>query len=161
MKRKRSHIPLIELLASALADKLPQVSRDVLRAGKVPAAQIVRMFTADHIHLHSLGGPDLWWNLDMRRRDSGLKAKDARDTGIAAKSKRLVRAEEEHKRLMKGAQWTLVQQRRFAQAANNGRAAIVLNTVAKMPTPKRKIASRGFAKGKRTLRSHNSFGRTQ
>jgi hypothetical protein len=88
-KRPRKHIPLSELLASALADKLPQEQRDQLRAAKVPAKQIIRMFTPDHVILHCFGGVDKWHNLTMALRGAALKAKDARDTGIAAKDKRI------------------------------------------------------------------------
>lgn len=88
-KRKRAHIPLIEKLASALADKLPQAERDALREAKVPALQIVRMFTPDHVILHAWGGPDLWWNLTMARRGPELKAKDNADTSRAAKAARI------------------------------------------------------------------------
>lgn len=92
MTRKRNHIRLSDIAASALADKLPQSERDALRAAKVSAQAIIRMFTPDHIHLHSLGGSDDWWNLDMRRRGVELKAKDRSDTRIAAKSVRIRRA---------------------------------------------------------------------
>lgn len=86
---KRAYIPLPELLASALADLLPQMQRDQLRAARVPAKAVIRLFTPDHNHLHALGGPDLWWNLTMRQRGPDLKAKDSRDTAIVAKVKRL------------------------------------------------------------------------
>lgn len=88
-RRKRDHIPLRELLASALADKLPQAERDRLRADRVSARVINAMFTADHVVLHSFGGPDSWWNLDMRRRGPELAAKDRADTSRAAKVVRL------------------------------------------------------------------------
>jgi hypothetical protein len=92
MTRPRAHIPLIELLASALADKLPQKERDDLRARKVPAGDIVRMFTPDHVTLHCWNGSDAWWNLDMRRRGADLDKKDAADTSRAAKADRLADA---------------------------------------------------------------------
>jgi hypothetical protein len=88
-RRPRKYIPLSELLASALADKLPQEQRDQLRAAKVPAKQIVRMFTPDHNILHALNGPDKWWNITMALRGEELKAKDCRDTSIVAKVRRL------------------------------------------------------------------------
>lgn len=91
-KRKRDHIPLSELLASALADRLPAAHRDELRAAKVPADNVIRLFTPDHNHLHALGGSDAWWNITMAFRGADLKAKDNRDTGIVAKSDRLVKA---------------------------------------------------------------------
>src|SRR5215471_10239540 len=70
---KRKHIPLIEIAASALADKLTSVERAELVATKAPAAAVLRMFTPDHIALHCWGGSDKWWNLDMRRRGPELK----------------------------------------------------------------------------------------
>jgi hypothetical protein len=89
MKRKRNHIPLSELLASALADLLPQTTRDVLRWNRVSAREVIRLFTPDHNELHAIGGKDKWWNLTMRQRGPELKAKDIADTKIAAKIKRL------------------------------------------------------------------------
>jgi hypothetical protein len=88
-KRARKHIAIAEKLASALADRLPQHERDALRASRVPAQQIIRMFTPDHNVLHTHGGSDKWFNLTMRRRGPDLKAKDARDTSFAAKVKRI------------------------------------------------------------------------
>lgn len=88
-RRRRKHIPLAERLASALADTLAQEERDALRAAKVPAQVVLRMFTPDHVVLHCHGGADKWWNLTMRRRGAELRAKDARDTSIAAKSVRI------------------------------------------------------------------------
>lgn len=98
MTRKRAHIPLTELLASALADKLPRAERDDLRARKVPASDVIRMFTPDHIILHCWDGPDAWWNIDMRRRGPELKAKDAADTSRAAKAIRLADGFNEYRR---------------------------------------------------------------
>ena len=89
MTRKRAHIPMIERLASALADKLPQAMRDDLRSHKVSAATVCKLFTPDHIKLHAWGGSDRWWNLDMRFRGEELKAKDRADTSRAAKAKRI------------------------------------------------------------------------
>ena len=98
-RRKRAYIPLIELLASALADRLSIEERDALRRAepRVPARQIVRMFSPDHIALHAFDGADKWWNLDMRRRGADLKAKDRADTSRAAKSVRIRADEEAHK----------------------------------------------------------------
>lgn len=98
MTRKRAHLPLTELLASALADKLPQAERDDLRARKVPAGEVIRLFTPDHIILHAWEGPDAWWNLDMRRRGPELKRKDAADTSKAAKAIRLANSFADHRR---------------------------------------------------------------
>jgi len=88
-KRPRAHIPLSELLASALADKLAQENRDTLRELKVPAHVVIRLFTPDHVILHAHGGADRWWNLTMTLRGEMLKAKDRRDTKVAAKIKRI------------------------------------------------------------------------
>lgn len=100
MTRPRAHIRLSEKLASALADKLPQDVRDDLRARRVPAEEVIRLFTPDHIQLHAWGGPDLWWNLDMRVRGPELKAKDNRDTSRAAKAVRIDEKHEEARRRM-------------------------------------------------------------
>ena len=88
-RRKRKHIPMIEIAASALADKLTASHRKALREEKVSARFIVTMFTPDHIDLHSWGGADKWWNLDMRPRGFDLKLKDAADTTRAAKAVRI------------------------------------------------------------------------
>lgn len=63
--------------------------RDDLRRRKVPAAQIVRMFTPDHVALHCWGGADKWWNLSLMRRNGELKQKDAADTTRWAKAERI------------------------------------------------------------------------
>ena len=89
MTRQRKYIPMAERLAAALAEQLPQDLRDELRASKVPAWAVLRLFTPDHNILHAHDGPDKWWNLTMRRRGPELKAKDKADTKIAAKDKRL------------------------------------------------------------------------
>ena len=88
MKRPRRYIPLPELLASALADLLPQEQRDDLRAHKVSAKQVIKLFSPDHNHLHSLGGSDAWWNITMMLREPH-KEKSKRDTSIVAKSRRI------------------------------------------------------------------------
>ena len=85
-------------LAAALLQLLPQSLRDELRAARVPAKKIISLFTPDHNELWSLGGPDKCWNLTMRLRGPGLKAKDARDTSIAAKVKRLSAEHEDFRR---------------------------------------------------------------
>jgi hypothetical protein len=88
MSRKRKAIPLEQQLAAALACLLSQDQRDALRAAKVPAKQVIRLFSPDHIWLYSLGGPDLWWNLDPKLRPAHAQ-KSRGDTSIAAKVKRL------------------------------------------------------------------------
>jgi len=80
---------MIEIAASALADKLAIWERDLAVKYRTPAREIVSMFTADHIKLHAWDGADKWWNLDMRRRGAELKAKDIADTKRAAKAKRI------------------------------------------------------------------------
>lgn len=140
-KRARKHIALRELLAAALSQMLPQAERDELRAAKVPAKQIISLFTPDHVHLHALGGVDAWHNITMTRRGPELKAKDNRDTSIVAKSDRIVPAEEAH------------------------RQAMARKLVGPSPfediTPKRRIPSRGFPEDQRKLQSRNSFQRRQ
>ena len=89
MRRARKHIPLIELLASALADKLPAWLRAAHVRQQSSARTIVSMFTPDHIKLHAWGGADKWWNIDMRLRGADLKAKDRADTSRAAKAVRI------------------------------------------------------------------------
>ena len=91
MKRKRKHIPIIEIAASALADKLPLQYREFHRRNRTPAKTIVRLFTPDHVKLHAWGGVDKWWNLDMKLRGPALKAKDRADTSRAAKAVRILR----------------------------------------------------------------------
>src|SRR5580692_9839748 len=88
MSRKRKAIRKDEYLAAALACLLPQNRRDALRAAKVPAKEVIRLFSPDHIWLYSLGGPDLWWNLDPKLRPAHAE-KSRGDTTIAAKVKRL------------------------------------------------------------------------
>ena len=88
-KRPRKYIPLPERLASALSMLLPQEQRDDLRARKVPAKAVIRLFTPDHIILHAHGGPGKWWNITMALRGPNLKAKDNSDTSIAAKVARI------------------------------------------------------------------------
>lgn len=100
-KRARKHIAMRELCAAALSQLLPQAERDALRASKVPAKQIISLFTPDHVHLHALGGSDRWHNITMTRRGPALKSKDIRDTSIVAKSDRLVQARDEHQAAMR------------------------------------------------------------
>jgi hypothetical protein len=89
-RRKRKHIPMIEITASALADKLHPQEREALRSLKVSARYIMRLFTPDHYpKIHAWGGEDKWWNLDMRYRGPDVKAKDAADTTRAAKAVRI------------------------------------------------------------------------
>jgi hypothetical protein len=95
-KRARAHIPIRELLASALSDLLPEPEARALREQQVPAERIICMFTPDHVDLFALGGTDDWHNIRMRRRGPELKAKDARDTSIVAKHDRVTQARREH-----------------------------------------------------------------
>lgn len=96
--RKRSYIPLQERLAATLACLLPSWKRDIFRHGRLPAKDVISIFTFDHIHLHSLNGSDKWWNLDPRERGTELKKKDSLDTTIAAKTKRLAADHEDFRR---------------------------------------------------------------
>lgn len=88
-RRKRKHIPMIEIAASALADRLPAEVRDMLRAQRFPATVVLKMFTPDHVQLHAWGGEDKWWNLTMTQRGPELKAKDAADTTRVAKDRHI------------------------------------------------------------------------
>lgn len=80
---------MIEIAASALADKLPQEERDRLRLERVSARTILRLFTPDHVQLHCWDGPDRWFNLDIRRRGPAVLIKNAEDTSRAAKAVRI------------------------------------------------------------------------
>lgn len=75
-----------------------RVERVSLRAARVPAKQIISLFTPDHVILHAFAGPDRWFNLTMTRRGPELKAKDASDTSIVAKADRLTPAQKEFQR---------------------------------------------------------------
>jgi hypothetical protein len=88
-RRMRDYIPLTERLAAALACLIPPIRRDELRRERATAKYIISLFTYDHIHLHSLGGSDHWYNLDPRLRGPALKAKDSADTTRVAKVRRL------------------------------------------------------------------------
>lgn len=88
MKRKRKYIPLVQKLASALSKLLPYDQEVELRRHRVSARHVIRMFDADHIVLHALGGPDGWWNLDLKLREPH-RIKSANDTSIVAKVRRL------------------------------------------------------------------------
>lgn len=146
-KRKRAHVPLIEKLASALADTLPAGERDAMRDAKVPALTVVRLFTPDHNHLHAFGGSDKWWNLTMRRRGPALKAKDSRDTSIVAKSDRLVESEAVHRAtlLRLGFTGDAAVDRARSQASFNKVMNTWLGKRRSRAFPKgRKLQSRGF-----------------
>lgn len=86
--RPRKHIPLKSQLASALACLLPQAERDAYRAARVPAEVIIRLFSPDHIALHTFTADDHWSNLTPALRGPHAE-KSRRDTAIAAKVKRL------------------------------------------------------------------------
>lgn len=92
MKRKRKAIRKDDYLAAALACLLPQEQRDSLRAAKVPAQAVIRLFSPDHIGLHCFEAKDRdrWHNLTPCLRPAH-KDKSRRDTAIAAKVKRLRR----------------------------------------------------------------------
>jgi len=87
---KRKAIKRKEYLAAALACLLPQDQRDALRAARVPAEAVLRLFTPDHIVLHCFETPrrDEWHNLTPALRPAHAE-KSRRDTKIAAKVKRL------------------------------------------------------------------------
>lgn len=87
-RRRRKHIPLAQQLAAALACLLPQETRDDLRRRRVPAREVIRLFSPDHIALHALGGADAWWNIDPKLREPHA-IKSRKDTGIVAKVRRI------------------------------------------------------------------------
>ena len=51
MRQKRKPIRKDEYLAAALACLLPQEQRDELRRARVPAQDVIRLFSPDHIGL--------------------------------------------------------------------------------------------------------------
>ena len=85
---KRAYIPYRERLAAALACLLTSEQRDALRSARGPAASVISLFEMDHIHLHSFGGTDDWWNLDPKPKVFH-RIKSRTDTSIAAKVKRI------------------------------------------------------------------------
>jgi hypothetical protein len=148
-RRKRKAIPLSERLASALACLLPQAQRDELRAAKVPAQQVIRLFSPDHIVLHCMDGEDRWFNLTPRLRAEHAE-KSRRDTAIAAKVKRLQ---------AKSLQWPnggvlalaeVIDRQMPRQARRKGRGSFSGSGATKpLPKPKR---SRWPKKGSRPIR---------
>jgi hypothetical protein len=98
MPRRREYIPYEQRLAAALACLLPAELRDRLRRDRIPASEVIKLFTYDHIALHALNGSDLWHNLDPRQRGPDLDRKDAIDTGIAARVKRLAAQHDDFRR---------------------------------------------------------------
>jgi hypothetical protein len=67
---------------------LPQAQRDDLRARKVDALEVLRLFEWDHVILHAHGGSDFWHNIDPKLI-AVHHEKSRRDTAIVAKGKRL------------------------------------------------------------------------
>jgi hypothetical protein len=137
--RKRKAIPLSEQLAAALACLLPQAQRDELRHARVPAKQVIRLFSPDHIVLHCMDGSDAWWNIDMKLRPAHAE-KSRRDTAIAAKVKRL-----ERQWLNRGVlSLAEVIDRQIPRQAHRKAAGWFSGSGATKYRPKRKIQSRGF-----------------
>jgi hypothetical protein len=99
-KRARKAIAIREIAAAALSQLLPESERTALREAKVPARQIISLFTPDHVILHALGGPDRWFNITMTRRGPALKAKDSADTSRVAKVDRIIDQANSHARAM-------------------------------------------------------------
>jgi hypothetical protein len=94
-RRKRKHIPMIEIAAAFAIDKLAlrnakcaEVAQ-LMREARISARSVLNQFTADHLDLHALGGADKWWNLDMKPRGPALFAKDRQDTSRVAKVRRI------------------------------------------------------------------------
>ena len=130
MSRPRKYIPLPERLAAALACLLPQEERDELRRAKVSADKVIARFQIDHIGLHCFEEPDRdrWFNLDPKLIATH-REKSRRDISIAAKVARLRQRYRPAEKVIEDLEPVL----------SNGR-------------PKRKIASRGFPKGRRPMR---------
>ncbi len=102
--RKRAYIRKDEKIAAALACMMPAGQRDALRAARVPAKAVLKLFEWDHIVLHTHKGSDLWWNLDPKAVVLH-KEKSRRDTSIVAKVDRIIakraQHEERRKRVLK------------------------------------------------------------
>ena len=84
MTRKRAHINLTTKLACALAELLPENTRNSLRESKVAPEVIIRLFEWDHVILKTWDGADEWWNLtplpvavhrEKTKKDQGKIAK--------------------------------------------------------------------------------------
>ena len=133
---KRKAIPLAEQLASALACLLPQAQRDELRAAKVPAKSVIRLFTMHHLDYWTFSENDRWWNLDPLLR----RVHDARFPADAAAIARVKRLQRQFRPEIVGGMVALVevmdrqiprQGRRGAADAGSGK-----------PKPKRRIGQR-------------------
>jgi hypothetical protein len=138
MSRRRKAIPLSEQLAAALACLLPQAQRDELRAAKVPAKAVIRLFSPDHIGLHCFEAKDRdkWHNLTPMLRGPH-KEKSRRDTTIAAKVKRL--REREFRPEIIGGMVALIEvSDRAACQASRETAGETLRAAATKPAPKPK-----------------------
>jgi hypothetical protein len=149
MRRRRKSIPLSEQLASALACLLLQAQRDELRAAKVPAQQVIRLFTMDHIGLHCFEEPrrDEWHNISPMLRGPH-KEKSRQDTAIAAKVKRIQRKQGLSAGFM--ALVEVVDRKMARQPRRMGRGSFSGSGATKpLPKPKR---SRWPKKGSRPIR---------
>lgn len=99
-KRKRDYIPFTERLAAALSMLLSADERDAMRAAKVPAKAVLKLFQWDHVALHSLGGSDCWRNLTpMQVKPHRQKSRG--DTSAVAKVDRIIARQIEHEQNMK------------------------------------------------------------
>lgn len=155
MSRARKAIRREDYLAAALACLLPQKRRDELRAAKVPAQEVIRLFSPDHVVLHAHDGSDAWWNLHPRLRPEH-KEKSRRDTAIAAKIKRIASFMAVVEALDR--QMACPKPRKAASkllgAARCHTKASAKNARTGSPRVKRKIASRPFPpRGSRPFRS--------
>lgn len=115
MKRPRKYITLPDRLAAALACLLPQDERARLRAEQVPAKVVIALFHFDHLHLHTFGGSDKWFNLDPKLV-AVHREKSRRDTSIAAKAVRIDEKWQEFHRIMAAGRkkWTSPPKRKSA-----------------------------------------------
>ena len=124
--RPRKHIRADERVAAALSMLLPADQRDAMRANRVQARAVLRLFHFDHVQLHALGGADSWWNLTPLQVGVHM-VKSARDTSIVAKVDRIIAREGGHReamdRLLKPTKRTTGHPGRVARPFPGGRAS--------------------------------------
>jgi hypothetical protein len=158
VSRKRKPIRMDDYLAAALACLLPQGQRDELRAAKVPASVVIRMFSPDHIGLHCFEAPDrdAWHNITPMLRGPH-KQKSRRDAAIAAKVKRL---ERQFRPEIIGGMVALIEVSDRTARHGPGKAAGAFPAAGlAKPRPKRRIAQRARPwppKGSRPMRWRDS-----
>lgn len=148
-RRKRKAIPFEQQLAAALACLLPQTQRDELRRARVPAKDVIRLFTMHHVEFFALGGGCQWHNLHPMIRPEH-EARFAADVAAIAKVKRLQR---QFRPEVIGGLVALVEVSDRAACQTRGKARGAFSSPAAIkPRPKRKLASRPFPKRQRPMR---------